>query len=137
MLLRPLMWFDRIDPNDPLQLTEGVYGLLLKYTFLNNANIWLWGLYGNDDPKGWEAVPTQRKSAEYGGRLQAPFLSGEHWPLPIITGESIRKGAFIRFRQRKNERFPKTGLPWTENGMSALACGLKRSWDVRTSNSIV
>ncbi len=77
MLLRPLMWFDRIDPNDPLQLTEGVYGLLLKYTFLNNANIWLWGLYGNDDPKGWEAVPTQRKSAEYGGRLQAPFLSGE------------------------------------------------------------
>jgi len=77
MLLRPLMWFDRIDPNDPLQLTEGVYGLLLKYTFLNNANIWLWGLYGNDDPKGWEAVPSQRKSAEYGGRLQVPFLSGE------------------------------------------------------------
>jgi len=26
MLLRPLMWFDRIDPNDPLQLTDGVYG---------------------------------------------------------------------------------------------------------------
>ena len=54
MLLRPLMWFDRIDPNDPLQLTDGVYGLLLKYTFLNNANIWLWGLLGNNDVKGWE-----------------------------------------------------------------------------------
>ena len=25
-LLRPLMWFDRIDPRDPLQLTDGVYG---------------------------------------------------------------------------------------------------------------
>ena len=28
-LLRPLMWFDRIDPRDPLQLTDGVYGLAL------------------------------------------------------------------------------------------------------------
>ena len=77
MLLRPLMWFDRIDPNDPLQLTDGVTGLLVKYTFLNNANIWLWGLYGNDDLKGWEAVPSQRKTAEYGGRLQIPVLAGE------------------------------------------------------------
>jgi len=25
-LLRPLMWFDRIDPRDPLQLTDGVWG---------------------------------------------------------------------------------------------------------------
>jgi hypothetical protein len=77
LLLRPLMWFDRIDPNDPLQLTEGVYGLLLKYTFLNNTNIWVWGLYGNDDAKGWETVPSERKSPEYGGRLQVPFLKGE------------------------------------------------------------
>jgi hypothetical protein len=77
LLLRPLMWFDRIDPNDPLQLTDGVYGLLLKYTFLNNTNIWLWGLYGNNDTKGWEAVPSLRKYAEYGGRAQVPFLAGE------------------------------------------------------------
>jgi hypothetical protein len=45
-LLRPLMWFDSIDPRDPLQLTNGVYGLLLRYYFLNNANIWIWSLYG-------------------------------------------------------------------------------------------
>ena len=30
-LLRPLMWFDTIDPRDPLQLTDGVYGLLGRY----------------------------------------------------------------------------------------------------------
>ncbi|MCK5168244.1 MAG: hypothetical protein KAQ75_00080 [Bacteroidales bacterium] len=42
-LLRPLMWFDKIDPRDPLQLTDGVYGVLGRYYFLNNANIWLWG----------------------------------------------------------------------------------------------
>jgi hypothetical protein len=30
-MLRPLMWFDHIDPRDPLQLTDGVYGLLGRY----------------------------------------------------------------------------------------------------------
>lgn len=77
LLLRPLMWFDRLDPNDPLQLTDGVKGILLKYTFADNTNIWLWGLYGNDDVKGWETVPTRSQAPEYGGRIQTPVLSGE------------------------------------------------------------
>ena len=76
-LLRPLMWFDSIDPRDPLQLTDGVYGLLLRYYFLNNANIWIWGLYGNDQLKGWEFLPSKSKSAEYGGRFQLPLGNGE------------------------------------------------------------
>ncbi len=76
-LLRPLMWFDRIDPRDPLKLTDGVYGLLGRYYLLNNANIWLWGLYGNDETKGWEAIPTDKKSIEFGGRCQYPLGSGE------------------------------------------------------------
>jgi len=77
LLLRPLMWFDTIDPRDPLQLTDGVYGLLLRYYFLNNANIWLWGLYGNDNLKGMEILYTQNKTAEFGGRIQYPFGNGE------------------------------------------------------------
>ena len=76
-LFRPLMWFDRIDPRDPLQLTDGVYALLLRYYFLNNSNVWLWGLYGNDDTKGWETAPTKEKSIEYGGRIQTPLWTGE------------------------------------------------------------
>jgi hypothetical protein len=76
-LLRPLMWFDSVDPRDPLQLTDGVYGLLLRYYFVNNTNIWLWGLYGNEKTKGWEAIPTQEDSVEYGGRLQIPLFTGE------------------------------------------------------------
>ncbi len=76
-LFRSLMWFDKIDPRDPLQLTDGVYSLLARYYFLNNANIWLWGLYGNDDPKGWELVPTAKHTVEYGGRVQTPLLTGE------------------------------------------------------------
>jgi hypothetical protein len=76
-VFRPLMWFDRIDPRDPLQITDGVYGLLLRYYFKNNANIWLWGLYGNPDLKGWETQPTTDHTPEFGGRFQAPLFSGE------------------------------------------------------------
>ncbi|MDF1574563.1 MAG: hypothetical protein P1P86_05165 [Bacteroidales bacterium] len=76
-MFRPLMWFDRIDPRDPLQLTDGVYGLLGRYYFLNNANIWLWGLYGDDKIKGWEFIPSRKNSMEYGGRVQLPLYTGE------------------------------------------------------------
>lgn len=75
--LRPLMWFDRIDPRDPLQLTDGVYGVLTRYYFLNNSNIWLWGLFGNKDTKGWEFIPSHKKKVEYGGRVQVPLYTGE------------------------------------------------------------
>jgi hypothetical protein len=76
-LLRPLMWFDSLDPRDPLQLTDGVYGLLLRYYFVNNTNIWLWGLYGNEKTKGWEILRTKKNSLEYGGRFQIPLFTGE------------------------------------------------------------
>ncbi len=77
LLLRPLRWFDRLDPSDPLKLTDGVYGLRFKYNALNNANFWLWGLYGNDDAKGYEILPTTSGKPEFGGRLQYPVPYGE------------------------------------------------------------
>lgn len=73
MILRPLMWFDKIDPRDPLQLTDGVYGVLGRYYFKNNANIWLWSLYGNGELRGWEFMKTDKKVPEYGGRIQLPL----------------------------------------------------------------
>ncbi len=76
-LLRPLRWFDSIDPRDPLQLTDGVYGLLGRYYFQNNANIWVWALYGNDDLKGWEFMPSDKHAIEFGGRVQMPVPVGE------------------------------------------------------------
>jgi len=76
-LLRPLMWFDKIDPRDPLQLTDGVYSVLGRYYFLNNANIWVWGLMANKDTKGWEIFPSNKKKPEFGGRIQYPLLKGE------------------------------------------------------------
>lgn len=76
-LLRPLMWFDSIDPRDPLQLTDGVYGLLGRYYSLNNANVWVWALYGNDDLKSWETLPSDEREIEFGGRVQMPVSTGE------------------------------------------------------------
>jgi hypothetical protein len=76
-MLRPLMWFDRMDPRDPLQLTDGVYALLGRYYFPNNANAWLWMLWGNDKPKGWETIPSAAKIPEFGGRMQFPVPRGE------------------------------------------------------------
>lgn len=75
--LRPLMWFDQIDPRDPLQLTNGVWGALGRYYFLNNANVWVWALYGNEQRKGWELTQTYKKRPELGGRVQVPIPSGE------------------------------------------------------------
>lgn len=76
-LLRPLMWFDQVDPRDPLKLTDGVWGVLGRYYFLNNANIWLWGLYGNNKPRGWEISGTNKNYPEAGGRIQLPVPKGE------------------------------------------------------------
>lgn len=76
-MLRPLMWFDQIDPRDPLQLTDGVWGILGRYYFLNNANIWVWGLIGNDKRKGWEVIPSVKNKPEFGFRVQLPIPGGE------------------------------------------------------------
>jgi hypothetical protein len=76
-MIRPLMWFDKIDPRDPLQLTDGVWGILGRYYFLNNANIWLWALYGNKEAKTWEIGNTSQQRPEFGGRVQLPVPKGE------------------------------------------------------------
>jgi len=76
-LLRPLMWFDQLDPRDPLQLTNGVRGALVRYYFPNNANLWLWSLYGNNKPRPWDMDLTNPDHPEFGGRFQSPVPKGE------------------------------------------------------------
>lgn len=76
-LFRPLMWFDSLDPRDPLQLTDGVYGLLLRYYSRGNANVWGWGLYGNNDRRGFDLAPPDKKTPEFGGRIELPLFKGE------------------------------------------------------------
>jgi len=116
-LLRPLMWFDSIDPRDPLQLTDGVNGVLGRYYFLNNANIWLWGLYGNDDLKGWERLPSYDREIEFGGRVQMPVPEGE-------MGLSYH-------HRRVNPEGTSFGVQYPAQGkFSEQRIGLDGKWDV-------
>ena len=74
-ILRALRWFDRVDPRDPIGLTEGVYAVRFKHNFLNNSSIMLWGLYRNRETKGYDLLPTSQKRPELGGRVLFPCLT--------------------------------------------------------------
>ena len=76
-MFRPLMWFDSMDPRDPLQLTDGVWGGLFRYYAPGNSTFWLWTLYGNNQRKGWEIFSSSRSFPEIGGRAQVPVPKGE------------------------------------------------------------
>ncbi len=76
-ILRPLQWFDNLDPTDKLQQTEGVQALLLRHYFLNNANIWFWVIRGEGKQRGFMPVVTKEDTPEFGGRLQYPLSNGE------------------------------------------------------------
>lgn len=77
MMLRPLMWFDSMDPRDPLQMTDGVWGAMGRYYFSNNANVWVWGLLGNSSRRALDVVPSDGGVPEFGGRVQVPVGKGE------------------------------------------------------------
>lgn len=114
-LLRPLQWFNQVDPRDPLQLTNGVYGALGRYYFLNNANVWVWLLYGNEKTRGFDAVETNKKKPEYGGRIQYPTPRGEiaaSYHHRTANAENIMQSSY--FEQIPEDRF-----------------GLDGKWDVK------
>lgn len=83
-VLRSLQWFDNIDPFDPTKTTEGVKALLNRTYFHNNANLWLWGIWGRSDETSLEQFFTDEDLPEIGGRIQFPFTICEaaltyHW----------------------------------------------------------
>jgi hypothetical protein len=76
-VLRPLMWFDRLDPRDPLQLTEGVWAVLGRAYLPGNATVWAWAVRGEDDRRGWDLIPGAGGRLEGGGRVQVALGPGE------------------------------------------------------------
>lgn len=76
-LLRALQWFDTLDPQDPSGFTDGVYGLRYRYNTLSNMGVWAWVLFFNQNIHGIDKAATYRNTAEYGGRIILPLLSGE------------------------------------------------------------
>lgn len=77
VMIRPVQWFNEIDPRDPLQLTGGVNALLGRYYFLNNSNLWVWGLYGNDGRRGFNSGTSLSERPEFGARYQLTKLGGD------------------------------------------------------------
>lgn len=114
-ILRPLMWFEQVDPRDPLRITTGVWAVLGRYYFLNNSNIWVWGLYGNDEAKTWELGRTSRKYPEFGGRFQAPVSRGE---------------AGISFHHREVDTLGLDILNGANRNFSENRIALDAKWDV-------
>jgi hypothetical protein len=94
------MWFDRVDPRDPLQVTEGVWAILGRAYIAGNVTAWGWVLRGEDELKGWEGIPTRDNTAEAGGRIQVPAGRGElaasyhHRRFDIGTLELFPPGTF-------------------------------------------
>jgi hypothetical protein len=76
-VFRPLMWFEQVDPRDPLQITEGVPAVLARYYAPGNANVWAWVLRDDDEPAGWSVVESDDRTPEFGGRGQLPLPRGE------------------------------------------------------------
>lgn len=76
-MFRPLQWFDAKDIRDPLQLTSGVYGVMAKYFLNRTSAFWLWSLFGNKQPKGYELMGSASGMPEWGGHVEFPFLHGE------------------------------------------------------------
>ncbi|HML71742.1 MAG TPA: hypothetical protein PKA78_10290 [Macellibacteroides fermentans] len=116
LLFRPLMWFDSLNPRDPLQLTDGVWGLLFRYYFQNNTNLWFWSLYGNKNSKGLEVSRTHWRTPEVGGRIQLPVPRGE---------------AAVSYHYRKADvTRPGGELPIQQNGIGENRIGLDIRLDV-------
>lgn len=99
-VLRPLMWFDNIDPMDSHQETKGVEALLLRHHWLNSANLWFWGIRGAENPKGNEFIGGKKNSLEFGGRLQYPSLIGDagicYHQRELNAGHEYRLGMDLR-----------------------------------------
>lgn len=138
-LLRPLQWFDGLDPTDPLRMTNGVWGVLDRIYFKNNSTLWLWGLYGNKDRRVWDSYQLQYKLPEFGFRFQQPVPSGEMALSANYRFLESDRGTIIAMRGKEM----KVGLDgkwdigpgvWFENSytFTSKASPFKQGWNLLT-----
>ncbi len=71
-LLRPLQWFDQINPADPTRFTDGVTGLKFRTTGMNNESLWFWLHHWKT-----EIQNESKESLNLGGRAEIPVILGE------------------------------------------------------------
>lgn len=76
-LLRPLQWFDRLDPSDPLGFTDGVCGLLFRVWPCGNTGLWAWGLLDTSRSGTGNVLAPADRRPRFGGRAELPLPLGE------------------------------------------------------------
>lgn len=120
-LLRPLRWFDRIDPKDPLGFTNGQYGARFRYFTLDNTNAWIWCLYPNidQDDNAADELPTEDSVPQWGGRVQVPLLGGEM----ALSANVRRVDTTTSMLQWATAQSPETGY-------EERRVGLDGRWDI-------
>ncbi len=72
MVLRPLAWFDTLDPKDPTNQTDGVEALRVRYFMAGNSALWFW-LIRRNSSASW----TDLNTFSPGLRLDATTSYGE------------------------------------------------------------
>lgn len=99
-LIRPLQWFDKLDPLDLLEQTEGAKAGLAKAYFPNNSTLWLWAILSDGKPKGNELIATTKDKLDYGLRYEFPLWSAETGlslnHRPIFSPDSAQKATESR-----------------------------------------
>lgn len=76
-ILRPLQWFDNIDPLQENSDSDGVYAFLAKRYFLDNSNMWGWIILDDNEFSDDYSPDSFIKQMEYGGRWQYSINNSE------------------------------------------------------------
>lgn len=101
-MLRPLAWFDTIDPEDPTGQTEGVEALRLRFFPSNSLALWTWIMKGKSDTLSYGGRGELSTSfGEWGFTLhQDPakglLLMGDLYPV-LIADSHTRIGVDFRY----------------------------------------
>lgn len=126
-LLRPLMWFDRVNPIDPLGLTEGVWSVLGQAYFGQKASLWLWINLTEKKKRVWDILPSNTRSPELGGRLQWTVPKGEMGlaanlrpskPVIVLNDQPPGELCFLNYRIGLDGKWDLGPGMWYELSMS-------------------
>ena len=75
--LRPLQWFDTLDPINKRAATQGINGFVVKTSTTDSQEIVGWMLFGNNPVRPSDLSSTKKETIEIGGRFQRSIFNGE------------------------------------------------------------
>ncbi len=102
-ILRPLAWFDNIDPEDPTNQTDGVNALRLRFFPSGNLALWTWIVISDQ----WDyyspgirleaTLPLGELGLTWYDQWQAGFHSLGQMPVALLWGHDRRLALDLRY----------------------------------------